>query len=232
MSNDQNDQYPSRDQLDLPEPDEISPDQEYYLGWLVQHNRLWLSLVVLVVILVISLVANFVQATKYQPSVRYVTLQGGYPVVWNGQNQIAIDSTQYVPARLQSVVRSFIENRYEYDWQNPQKINSALRLMGPDARQQEMQKLRDLNLQNNVIVPQLKVNLRMNWSNMQVIAQGGGKFEVRVDGEASITEAVSDTEPTNPQVRPITLQLVVQSVEATETTPLGYVVVATGRGIL
>lgn len=227
-----NNEYPAPEQLDLPEPDEVSPDQEYYLGWLVQHNRLWVTLVVLAVILAISLVANVVQVGKYQPTVKYVTLQGGYPVVWNGQEQITIDSQEYSPARLQSVVRSFITNRYEYNWQNPQKINSALRLMGAEARQEEMQKLQDFNLRTSVIAPQLKVELRMEWSNMQVVARGDGRFEVSVDGEISITDAVRNTNPQHPEVRPVTLRLGVQAVEPTETTPLGYQIVATGRGVL
>lgn len=224
--------YPTPDQIELPEPDEVSPDQAFYLSWIAQHNRLTLFLAASVVLNVILAVSLFVQTAKYKPTIQYVTLEGGYPVVWNEANNPVIDSVEYVPARLRAVVRNFIENRYAYDWQNLSKINTALRLMSNEAQAAERQKFLDLNPQETIVAARMQVTLHPDYSNWKVIALGKGRFEVQVPGEAHITDAVRNPDPRHPLVKPFTIKLTVQAVEATDTNPLGYVVIATGRDIL
>lgn len=225
-------QYPTPDQLELPELDEISPDQSVYISWIAQHNRIFLSFVasfVLNIILALSLVT---QASKFKPYIQYVTLEGGYPVVWNEHGNPVIDGVEYVPPRLRAVVRNFIEHRYGYDWQNLTKINTALRLMSSEAQAVERQKFLDLNPQETIVATRMRVTLHPDYANWKVVALGNGRFEVEVPGEAHIVDAFRNPDPNNPFVRPFIVKLTVQTVEASDVNPLGYVVIATGRDIL
>lgn len=226
-------QYPSPDQIELPEPDEISPDQSYYLGWLVQHARLWLVVAGLGVLNVLLVVALLVQGMKFEPSVQYVTLEGGgYPVLWNERGNPVIDDVEYVPARMRAVVRTFIENRYGYDYQNLSRLNSALRLMSDEAREAELAKIDAIDLRTNVVQAEMKVALNIDWTNWDVVSQGDGVFQVTVAGEALITDAFRNPDPDNPMSRPFSTTLVVRTVPASDTNPLGYQIISTGRDII
>lgn len=224
--------YPNPDQIELPPPDEISPDQDYYLGWNVQHNRVWLAFVASVILNVILALAIFSSISKYRPVIQYVTLEGGYPVVWNEAGNPVIDGTEYVPARLRAVVMNFIENRYAYDWQNLQKINTAFALMSDEAQAAERDKFFALQPRETIVATRMKVELQPDYSNWSVVALGEGRFEVTVPGVAHITDAVRNPDPRSPLVRPFKITLTVQTVPATETNPLGYVIISTGRDIL
>lgn len=181
---------------------------------------------------VLFVVMLLMQVNKYQPAVEIVTLDGGYPVVWNDAGNPVIDDVEYVPARLRAVVESFIEHRYEYDWQNLTKINTALRLMSDDAQAAEREKFLDLNPRETIVATQTKVELDLDYSNWEVSALGEGRFEVSVPGEALITDAVRNTDPRNPLVKPFTVDLTVETVKPTDINPLGYRIIATGRDIL
>jgi len=218
--------------VELPPPDEISQDQAYYLGWSVQHTRLWLAFVASLIVNIVLVVTMFTSVAKYQPAVQYVTLEGGYPVVWNEAGNPVIGDTEYVPARLRAVVMNFIEYRYGYDWQNIQRINTALALMSQEAQAAERQKFFDLQPRETIVATRTKVELKPDYAQWKVVALGDGRFEVSVPGEARITDAVRYTDPANPLVKPFTVTLAVQTVQATDTNPLGYVIISTGRDIL
>jgi hypothetical protein len=222
--------YPSEHQYNLPDDDTLSPDQEYYVGWQVQHSRLWVAVTALSALLALSLFANVSAARKFQPVVQYVTLEGGYVVTWNERSNPVINDVEYVPARLRAVATAFVGGRYAWDHQDLQKLNSALRLMSPEARDQEQVKIREVNPAENVVAVRLKVDLEMNWGEMRVTAEGSGRFRVYIPGQASISDAIRHTGA--PAVRPVTFELVIQTVPANDINPLGYVVVATGRDII
>ena len=224
--------YPSPERIQLPNAPSPTPDQHYYVGWLVTHNRLWLALLATAAVAVIELLVIFTMAAKFHPTFQTVTLDGGYPVAWNPQGNVVIDSVEYQPARLRAVVESFLQDRYAYDWQDLQKINTALRLMSTDAQAAERQKLDALNLQTSVVGVRLKTTLKLDWSNFTVKPVGKGRFAITVQATALFTDAYRNTDPLNPASKPVTLNVTVQAVPATDLNPLGYVVVATGRDIL
>lgn len=224
--------YPTPDQIELPPPDEISQDQAFYLGWQVQHNRLWLAYAISLVVNAVLVATMFLTTTKYRPAIQYVTLEGGYPVVWNDVGNVVVGGTEYVPARLRAVVSNFIKYRYEYDWQNPQKINTALALMSDDAQAAEREKFFALQPRETIVEARMKVELQPDYSNWSVVALGNGRFEVTVPGTARITDAVRNPDPHNPLVKSFTATLTIQTVPATDTNPLGYVIISTGRDIL
>jgi hypothetical protein len=223
--------YPDPADIGYPDTDDRSADQEYYTTILVTHNRLWLAFVVSALINVLLVVGLIAQASKFRPSIEYFTLDGGYPAVWNDRGNLTIDGTEYAPARLRAVVSSFISNRYGWDYQNTDKVRVALRLMSGEAQQAELKKIQDLNPTVNVVGASLKTELVIDYSNWKVIAQGNGRFEVVIEGQARITD-IRNSNQNAPLVRPVVFNLVVQTVPATDVNPLGYEIISTGRDIL
>ncbi|HEX7070898.1 MAG TPA: VirB8/TrbF family protein [Rhodothermales bacterium] len=224
--------YPSPDHIGIPEPDEPSEDQEYYVGWLVQHHRAWLTIWGLAALAVLEALVLILVVARFKPTVQYVTLDGGYVTVWNERGNPVIDNKEYVPARLRAVVQSFVMNRYEYDWQNLQKLNTALKLMSVEAAEAERQKINDLNLAASIVTPRLKSTLTLDYTNWKVVAQGAGQFAVELQGQLSLNDALRYPDPQHPFVKPVTIKLVVKTVPATDVNPLGYVIVSTGRDLL
>lgn len=224
--------YPSPDQINFTGADEASPDQEYYWGWQVHFSRLWRIIYTQTAVIVVLLAILALSFAKFQPSIQHVTLDGGYMVVWDEERPSYIDGVEYNPARFRSLVTSFVEGRYGYDHRNMQKINNALRLMSAEAAEEEREKLRALNPASTIIGAGLTANLRIDWSSWEVRAQGGGRFSVSVPGEADINDGARYRDPASPLVTPFTIDLVVQAVRATDTNPLGYIIVSTGRDIL
>lgn len=225
-------QYPSEDSIQLPDPGQSSPDQEYYYGWMVQHNRLWIATGFLAILSAFLAFTLFLATVRYQPEVEYVTLDGGYPVVWSDHGHVVIDDYEYVPPRLRAVVMNFIENRYGYDFQNLERINSALRLMSEEAASEERDKIRRADLGSNVLEPQMEVTLHPDYTNWRVVPLGQGRFQVTVPGEMEITDAERYPDPDHPHVQNFEVELTLQTVPATDTNPLGYVIVGTGPDIL
>lgn len=233
MNNKNYSQYPDPDDIALPDPDDTSPDQEYYVGWMVQHSRLWLTTAgigALCLFLVFALISQSRSHTaamaNFKPTVQYVTLKGGYPVVWREGKDPAIDGTQYVAARFRAVVNTFIENRYGLDYQNfAAQMNTALGLMSEEAREAEARKIAALSPRENILGVGLKVDLILN-DGYEPEALGDGRFRVEVTGMARITDRVRNEDPVE---RPVRFSITVQTVPATEVNPLGYVVVATGN---
>ncbi len=221
-------QYPSPESLELPAVD-ATPEQETLAAWKVQHNRAWLAFWIAAAVGVLAIIGMIVQTAKYKPAIKYVTLDGGYVAIWNEGGNAVIDGVEYVPARLRAVVTSYVENRYAYDWQNLDKIRNALNLMQVDAAAQERQKIKDLSPAQNIVASRLKVDLKLDYSKLSVVAQGKGTFQVTLGGEARINDLVRYPDPSQPLRKPVEMKLVVQSVAATDLNPLGYVVISTGK---
>ena len=152
-------------------------------------------------------------------------------MVWNDYGNLVIDDREYVPARLRAVVMSFIENRYGYDYQNLQKINSALRLMSESAQIEERERIRALDLTNTVVANRVKKDVRPDYSRWRVVPLGGGRFDIEVPIQVATT-STDHPDPRNPLITSHVINLTVQTVPATDINPLGYVIVSTGRDIL
>lgn len=212
----------------MPEEHEHSADQMYYVGWLVQHNRLWLLVMALVLVNTLQAVMGIAQLLRYRPSIQYVTLTGGYPVLWNEHNELVIGGSVYQPERLRAVVLDFIQDRYAYDWQDIQKINTAFRYLSADAQKAEQAKLAT----EAVIGNHIKISVRPDLSHFAVKPQGPGRFSVEIPAQVSMTDAVRYTDAEHPYIKTVTIQLVVQTTAPTDLNPLGYTIVSTGKDIL
>lgn len=222
--------YPGERPEDVAIPlTDATPEQQTLADYQVQHNRLWLGLGGSLLLNVLLVGGMIVQAAKFKPGLEYVTLDGGYIVKWKENATPEIDGVRYVPARMRAAVTTFVQNRYEYDWQNLEKLYKALALMPEDAAKEERLKIRDLSPMTNIVAPHLKVALKMDWSKLEVVAQGKGIFEVRVGGMARINNLTRFPDPNNPLEKPVEVKLIVRTVEATDTNPLGYVITSTSQ---
>lgn len=224
--------YPSAEELEFPTSADLSPDATYYLGWQVQHSRLWLFCLLLVALLAGSLVLNLLQAKRYQPTVAYVELDNGYPVIVNASGEVEVDGKVYRPVHLRRVVTSFIENRYGYNWQDLQKINRAIDFMSPAAVNAEREKIREADLGNRIYNTKAVWRLVLDVDNWNVTALGNGRFKVTVPGTAYINDAFRHTDPENPFPKKFTAEVVVATTAVSELNPFGYEIVETGRDII
>lgn len=220
--------YPTPAQLALPSLDP-TPDQELHAAWRVQHDRLWVAFAGAGGVSVLLLILLLVQTARFKPAIHYVTLEGGYIVTWNQGGNAVIDGVEYVPARLRAVVSTFLETRYEYDWQNLDKIRTALNLMGTKAAEEEREKIRDLSPASNIVAAHLKVELRPDYSKWQVIALGKGVFQVTIGGYARINDIVRFPDPNRPLIKRFEVRFVLKTVPATDENPHGYEVISTGK---
>jgi hypothetical protein len=219
-------QYPSPEQLHVPDNDDASPDQHFYVGWLVQHNRLWLLCAALAALNVFQACANIGLAKKPRP-IQYVTLDGGgISVVATAEGKVLVDDRVYAPERLRAVVFGFIENRYAYDWENPNKLRTAFNYLSPTAVASENDKLRVLNYQANVFQNHVKASVTPDYAKMKVTAQKGGFFVVEVPVKILYTDAL--THPSSaPLIKENTIILTVQQVAPSDLNPLGYSITVT-----
>lgn len=219
--------YPKPESLELPIA-ASSPDQDYFQPWLVQHARLWVSLGVVLLALIGSISLNIVQAVRYQPVTRFVTFVGGLPVEITSEG-MQIDGYTYSPQRLRAFVKTFVLYRYGYDWEHLDRLNEAIRLMSEQAVSIEGQKIRNLDVATRIYGTRAKYHLEIDLDNMDVVALGDGRFEVRVPGRASITDNIRHTDVAAPFIKPFAIRLVVATSRITENNPYGYVVVETGE---
>jgi hypothetical protein len=224
--------YPSPDELNLPEPGHISPDQTYYIGWLTQHYRLWAMVGVLTALLISSIAANFMQAKRYVPVIRYVTLDHGYPVLVSAEGEFMVDGHVYHPGPMRALVKSFIEHRYAYNWQDLQKINRAVDHLSARAQEVERGKIAELDLPGRVFAVRATWRLELDMDQWQVQALGNGRFRVKIPGTAKVNDALRHTDPANPFLRKFEIDLVIATVPRTEANVFGYEIVETGPDIL
>jgi hypothetical protein len=221
--------YPDPQDVVFPDADLASPDQEFYTTILVAHNRLWLAAALSMALNALLVIGLVTLTARFKPVLQFVEFESGHVVTWNESGTTLVDGVEYYPARLRSVVSSFVRNRYEWDFQNTDKVRLALRLMSAEAQQAELRKIADFNPSVNVIGTSLKTELVVDWALLDVRSAGGGKFEVTVNGEARILDAVRYRDPSNPLVRPVSFTLVVQSITPTDLNPIGYEIVSTGN---
>lgn len=222
--------YPDPDTLDLPDVGQPSPDQEFYLGWLVQHNRLWLVVVAELLVIAGLVAALFVQSSRFQPSIQYVTLPNGLPTVWNDKGNMVLAGTEYYPARLRAVVNSFIQNRYAWNWRDPEKINQVRPLMSEAAWTDELRKIAAINPRTTIVADQVQVEVTPDLEKWEVVAETGGRFRVNIEAQVRIND-VRYPDPNRPLIRAFTVSLLVQTVPATDQNPLGYQIIETGRAL-
>lgn len=224
--------YPNPEDLDLPDAGDPSPDAMFYLGWVVQHARLWVACTVLITLLAASLALNLFQLKTYEPSTEFVDLNSGYPVIVNAEGEVEVDGTLYRPVHMRAVVQSFIENRYGYNWQNLQKINRAIEFMAPSAVDIEREKIREADLGNRVYNARATWDLAIDMSAWKVQALGSGQFKVTVPGTAYILDNFRHTDPENPFPKRFTADLTVRTTTISDSNPFGYEIVETGRDII
>lgn len=224
--------YPNPEDLEIPDPGDISPDQTYAFGWIIQHARLWLACLGLFLALLASIALNIVQAVRYRPVVVWYEFQSGYLVAYNERGEQMIDGVVYRPGPLRAVVRNFIENRYGYDWRDLNKINSAIRYLSPEAVPEEQKKIQEAELGSRIYSVRATWRLELDMDRMQVQALGKGRFRVRVPGTAYINDALNYPDPAKPYPKPFIAEVTVATVPATETNPWGYQIVGTGRDII
>lgn len=224
--------YPKPEQIGIPETDDRSPDQEYYVGWLVQHNRLWVLVIVLTGIVVFQSVLLLAALNKPRP-IQYVSLDAaGVSIAFKDDGTPVIGGTEYSPARLRWIVGSFIQNRYAYDWQNPDKLRTAFVYLSPEARVQEAAKLSEFDFQGQIVAPQAKVDLQLDLSNWTVTAQGKGVFEVSVQCKLRMTNRVRFTTEQTAFTKDVLIKLVVRAIKPTDTNIVGFEIISTGKDIL
>lgn len=207
---------------------ESSPDQDYFQPWLVQHARLWVGAGLITLALIGNISLNIIQALRYKPTTELVTFIGGFPVTMTSEGA-EIDGYSYIPQRLRGLVRTFIQYRYSYDWENLDRLNDATQLMSQEAISIEGEKINNSDLASRVYATRAKYRLNIDMDNMDVVALGGGRFEVRVPGTASITDNVRYTNVAMPFTKPFTIRLVVATSRITDSNPYGYVVIETGE---
>jgi hypothetical protein len=214
--------------VDLPADPAGGPDQEKYAEHLVFHNRLWLLVIFLGVVIVVLGITLLTVTAKFRPAVSFVTLEGQQAVIWKPDSTLVIGNKSYSPARLTEVIRQFAQARYAYDWTNLRPVVNSLTLMSSDAANVEREKLKAMDLRASVLDRRLTVDLRLDLSAIQPVVSQDGEFTVTIPATAVIT--FNDGTPGSgvPIERKPTLTLRLRSVPET-VNPLGYIVSGTGE---
>lgn len=222
--------YPTPEQLELPTPDRISPDQAFYLSYKAWWNRIWLFSAFQVLINATLAGALLFQEKKHEPIVEYVELNSGLPVVV-GKDVITIGSDTYSPAQIKAVVTSFIEHRFAYDWQKLDKYKNALSLMSEPARAQELSKMKETLVLNRVLAERAMFRIQLDHTKFSVTSLRPGVFKVEIKGVAYINNAITHTDPTAPFPKDITLSFEVEKIEPNDINPLGYQIIRSDNEI-
>lgn len=223
--------YPSPEQISIPLSDDISPDQEYAVGWAVQHNRLFVLLIFSVALNVLLALWGVFAAKSHKPAVQLVTLEGGRILVY-GEGQAQLDGVAYNPSRLRRVVSEYLESRFAYDYQNPGKLNSLRRLLSNEAYERERTRLTPEFIQNSIMSPQLRVRLELDLDKMTITPKQAGELEVKVPALVFFTDAVRYPDPAMPRQEQRSFVLTVKVGQPTNENPDGYVITAIPEDIL
>lgn len=223
--------YPKPEHLEMPFPDEVSPDQEYAHGWAVQHNRLWVALAASCLLNVGLMVWGGVQARNFKPQIVRVTLQGNKVVDQIGSTT-RVDGVAYRPVDLERVLREYLDSRFAYDYEHPARLNDALRHLDDKSAEVERRRLSEAFIRDKILTPQTRVRLEVDYDNMNVVPGGNGDFEVTVPATVRRNTAAQFPDPNSPEVTQRTLKLRVATVEKTRTNPDGYLITGVPDEIL
>lgn len=227
----QDQQQPRPKHLNFPEEPEVRADKPFLAPWMQDIDKRWAFVAAGILLVGISVFFNFYQGFTYEPENEYFTASSGYPVYYNEAGRVVVDSVVYRPGPFRYVLNRFVENRYEYDWMSVNKINDALSLMSEQARNAELRTLQQIGLRENIIQPQIRVQLDLDWSDWELVPLGNGRFQVQMPGKARVLDAVNHTDPANPAVHPVEVEVVLQAVRASTANPYGYMIISTGKDL-
>jgi len=213
--------YPTADQIAIPLADESSPDQEFAVGWAVQHNRLFVLLLCSLGLNVLLGGWGLVAANRYAPAIQYVTLDGGQVLVYK-EGTPTVNGVTINKARLRRVINEYLTSRFAYDYQNLGKLNDVQALLSPEAAIKERGRLTQAFVQNSIIAPQVKVRLELDMDNMGVSAKPDGEFEIKVTGTTYFSDAVKYPDPATPRVEQRVFLLRVKAGTPTNQNADGY----------
>jgi hypothetical protein len=224
--------YPSPDKLEIPSRGARRPQARFYEAYLVQFNRLWVTLAVLLFTNVITLIGWAVSSAKFRPSTEFVTMKGGFPVAYNNKAQLLVDDVEYSRERMVFVLNEFVQNRYAYDFEKPYKFLSALRYVAEEYQATERKKLADLKINTTIVESRTRVALEPDFGAMDVTARGKGVFDIVLVAKMRLNDAAQYPDPTSPLVKNVRFEMTVKTAAITSAAPWGYVIISTSRDIL